>query len=321
MKRPAGVIVTAVLQGLGSLFVLLMAAMMAIVPRFMPQSPDTPQLPTGFFLAIAAMYLFFAVLGVATAVGIFQVKRWARYSTLIYAGFLVFFGLVAALISVLVPQPPLAATSDAQLPVGFTIILRAVIVFLWLSTAGLGGWWLYYFNRRDIRARFEGHTIEAIANQSRRPLSILILAVLNLVALPTMLFGVFKPYPTLLFGVILRGTAARIVCLTLAVVLLYLGVGLLRLASSCRWVAMWFYVFGCLNTVVSWALPGRDERYRQIADESMRLWGISYGNMQVPRFAAGYWIGVIISVLFSAVAVYFLITRRYAFEQGAIPSA
>ena len=280
MQRPAGVIITSVLQVLGSLFVLLLAAFMAIAPRIVPRSPDTPKEPPGFFLVIAAMYLIFALLGLATAIGIFRLKGWARYSTLTFAGFLVFFGLLLALVTALVPQPPPSATSAAQLPPGFALVVKAVMAFMWLGIAALGGWWLYYFSRRGIRFCFQGGTAEAFAESSRRPTSIMVLAVLSFMGVPWMLFGLWKPFPLLLFGVVLRGAAARLSYLVFLILALYMGFGLLRLWPPSRVVAICFYAFGWLNTAISWGLPGREERYRQILAESSHFWGFQASQPQ-----------------------------------------
>lgn len=318
MQRPAGVILTSIVQVLGSLFVLLLAAFMAIAPRIVPQSPNTPKAPPGLFLALAVVYLLFAMLGLATAIGIFRVKQWARYSTLIFAGFLVFVGVTAALASALVPQPPPTAASAARLPANFAVIVKAFMALMWLGIAALGGWWLYYLNRQEIRLRFRGGVAEALAAPSRRPLSIVVLATLSLFAVPWALFGIWKPFPTLLLGIVLRGTAARLVYFVFLAAFLYMGVGLLRLSPPARVLAIWFYAFGWLNTAISWGLPGRDERYRQILAESASIWGMQLPPPQGLSIAVMMALGAAFGLLLSVVAIYFLIARRSAFEATAI---
>lgn len=62
------------LQVLGSLFVLLFGAIMAIAPRLTPGSADTAKVPPALFLIIGAVYLVFALIGLATALAYFALR-------------------------------------------------------------------------------------------------------------------------------------------------------------------------------------------------------------------------------------------------------
>lgn len=80
------------------------------------------------------------------------------------------------------------------------------MVFIWLGIAALGGWWLYYFNRGELRSRFEGQVTEAPLGSRRRPLSIVALAMLNLAAVPWMLLSLWKASSP---AAVRRGVARR----------------------------------------------------------------------------------------------------------------
>jgi uncharacterized membrane protein (DUF2068 family) len=105
MKRPVGVVVTAVLLILGSLYLLLMAGIMALSGAFMPTAAGgaairgaipraiqgapvsaQPAWMNGFMLVIAAICLGLAAWGIITTVGLFRLRRWARYSALVIGG-------------------------------------------------------------------------------------------------------------------------------------------------------------------------------------------------------------------------------------------
>ena len=262
------------------------------------------------------MYLAFGAIGIATAVGVFRLKRWSRYSTLIFAGILVCLGLILALVFAVMPFSPPGGQSQ-PLP-GIAVIIKTVMALMQLAIAGLGGWWLYYFSRKAIRARFEGETANGMANSSGRPLSIVVLAILSLFALPVMLFGAWMAGPILLFGVVVQGAPARLICVLLGALNLYLGIGLLRLLPASRLVAIGFYIFGFVNSLLFWGLPGRDERYQRMLTESLRIWHFPNVDLQSAQFSRGVWVGLVASAVYSAVAIYFLITRRFAFERGAM---
>jgi hypothetical protein len=317
MKRPVGIVLTSILQFLGSLWVLLVAAAMFIIPLFAPHTSTSQlQLPAGFFFAIGAMYLTFAAIGIATAVGVFRLKRWSRYSTLIFAGILVFTGLMLALVIVLMPFPTPPSKPSSPRPDNFMLVFNTVMVLIGLAIAGLGGWWLYYFSRNAIRARFESETSSGIANASGRPLSLVALAILNLFGLPWMLVGAWIAFPISFFGVIVKGGPARLIYLLFAALSLYLGIGLLRLLPASRSVAIGFYIYGFVNSLLFCALPDREGRCQRLLMESLRIWHVPNTATQSAPFGWWAWEGLIVSAAISAVAIYFLITRRFAFESG-----
>lgn len=165
MKQPVGIVVTSILQFMGGLLYLLLGVLCFIGQYFVPKM-SKPEVPIGF------LCLAFAAIGIATAVGVFRKKKWSRYSTLVFAGILTFLGL---LISAVMLSSPAVGKQPTVGPGDFAF---------GLTLAALGGWWLYYFNRQDIRAWFDGKTATGMANSSGRPLSITILAVFNLLALP-----------------------------------------------------------------------------------------------------------------------------------------
>jgi hypothetical protein len=105
MKRPVGVILSGILQILGGLLFLLFSISMLLMPLIMRRAPGPPTTPapSGLFAGLAAFYGVFAIMGLLTAIGLFRLKRWSRYSTLVFAGVLVATGLFLALAFALTP--------------------------------------------------------------------------------------------------------------------------------------------------------------------------------------------------------------------------
>jgi uncharacterized membrane protein (DUF2068 family) len=115
-KRPAGVIVTGIIQILGSVFTLLMSALMLFLPMIQSRSRMAkPPFEPAFFYGEAVVLGIFAVLGLLTAIGLFRMKSWARYSTLIFSPMPILMGVTFAATFVVMPLLP-GLTGDFQSP-------------------------------------------------------------------------------------------------------------------------------------------------------------------------------------------------------------
>ncbi len=110
--RSAGITVIAIFQLLGSALLLALAAFMAFAMFVAPTPPaNDAQLPPMFFTAMrVALPLFYAlpaVWGIVTAVGLLQLKNWARISTIVISILLIVFGVLGMLTSmVFFLKPP-----------------------------------------------------------------------------------------------------------------------------------------------------------------------------------------------------------------------
>ena len=327
MKRPVGVILTVVAQVLGSLVVLLasvgmlfMPAIMHNTPRPTPPSPMEPQ----FFYIAAAMYGFFAVLGFLTAIGMFRVQNWARYSTLVFAGLLVAMGLTTALVFVLMPIPDLPAKADSVPPGAMTPVVRMVMAAFPLGLAALGAAWLYYFNRASTKLCFTradtASDVDAkgvLIGGKRVPLSIFVIAVLNLAggifAIP---FAAWVP-ANLFFGFLVTGTAAKAITLLIGVLGVYVGIALLRLSSSGRRLAIAVNCLWLLNSVILCFAPNRMQQYFALYDQSLGTPTpyATHPESMIPFMRISMSIGIAVI----AVILYFLVARASAFRTEAAP--
>lgn len=314
MQRPIGVVLSAGVQILGSLFVLLMSVVIFAAPHLAPSSGRQPQPPAGFFVTMGVVYLMFAGISIGTAIGLIQLKNWSRYSTLMFAGFLVFVGLVSMLVSAVAPFTP-PPNQAAQLPPSFAIKVRIFAIAFSFAIAALGGVWLYYFNRRSIRSAFAGEKLER--ETDRRPLSVVVLAGLSFLGVRFNLFCIWMGTPAMVLGLLVEGNAARLSFLVLLAISLYLGIGLLRLTPASRKIAIGFYVFGIINIVLAYALPGREQRWAHVLAESNRVWHVQNATYHAMPAQAGLWAGMAGGFAFSAVAIYFLVAHRAAFEHHA----
>src|SRR5207253_4102266 len=107
----------------------------------------------GFYRVIDSVLLSgFGGRGLASGIGLIYLKRWARISTLIFAGFLVCISLPAAAVIALIPLPN---AYDPNLPSNFMSVMRIGMSVFYGMFAALGAFWLYFFNTRSAKAQFQ----------------------------------------------------------------------------------------------------------------------------------------------------------------------
>jgi hypothetical protein len=172
---------------------------------------------------------------------------------LIYASMLVFFCLPGALLMVFIPLPN---NNDPNLPSNFIAIIRVGAVLIYAMFAALGGFWLYFFNGRNVKAQFVGQQPLATSaspelfagapyaghrpSSRARPLSITIIGWFLLVGSAlTPLCILFNKIlfsgvqiPLFLFGFIVSGRGAYAILVMWMAIQLVAAVGLLKLK---RW--------------------------------------------------------------------------------------
>jgi hypothetical protein len=154
-NRSAGITVIAILQIIGSALLLAMSAFMAFAMIMAAPPGNNPRLPRMFFTAIRVVLPLFyalpAVWGIVTAVGLLQLKNWARISTIIISILLMVFGAFGILTSmVFFLKPPPGNGVDPKM----VSIIGAVTAVIALTQIGIGIWWMIFFNRAGVKAQF-----------------------------------------------------------------------------------------------------------------------------------------------------------------------
>jgi hypothetical protein len=319
MNRPAGVVVTAVLQTLGSLSSILIAVLFVVLPRIVPKNASQPELPGALYIGMGIFYLLLGVVGLATAVGVFKLKQWARYSTLIFAGILGALCLLVAVGFAFLPLTSPPSQPGVELPPHFELVFKAAMIGTQLALVALGAWWLYYFNRGDIKLRFEGRTTGAATLMSRRPISIAILSIFNLIGSSIMLLLAWNAPPVAFLGMVLHGASSRAFYVASALAGFYVGAGLWRLVPTSRIVAIAFQLFYLFNATLFYVLPGRAERAQRLLAEVAHKWHFANFDQSAQSFWLGAWWGITSALLFAGVTIYILVTRRSAFQSAAPP--
>ena len=315
-NRSAGTTAIAIFQFIGSALLLAMAVFMAFAMFVAPTPPpNDAQLPPGYFTAMRVVLPLFyalpAVWGIVTAVGLLQLKNWARISTIVISVLLIVFGAFAILTSmVFILKPPPGNGVDPKM---FAVIGAVAAVFA-LAEIGIGVWWIVFCNRAGVKAQFlpqspamphfgqsaDPYAIDprysslvpppgaasptdaarpttppvAAPTRIERPLSISIIGWLMLVGCLFVPLNILFHTPAILFTTILTGWSAAVLLLVFAALNLYIGIALLQMKNAGRLVGIGYFVFAVLNSIVFYLAPGRTARFSRLmeAEQSMFPW-------------------------------------------------
>jgi hypothetical protein len=323
MKRSFGVTLIATLSVLGSLLFLGLGTLMLIGALWMgrlPSAPGTPAPPTAARVLVAVSSLFYflpAVWGFITSVGLFRLKNWARISTIVFSVLLV---LVCGFLGVTMVFLPMPSPPGNELPAEVTVGFKVMLAALGLALAAIGVWWLVFFTRAGVKAQFVPVAPEAPAETGarRRPVSIVVIAVIMLVGCAMLPLGMLFRPPMILFVWLVTGWGATFCCLAFGVAQLIIGIGLLRLKPAARLAAIGLCVFGGLNSAVMLFAPGARARVAAVMNSTYaRVPGAEDWQRQfmtrvdpMPFMVMGGLFGFALM----GVGLYFLVTRRSAFN-------
>ena len=128
--------------------------------RHMPMSIEAPGVPPssdfmmGVMIFTVLFYLALAAWAIATVVGLFRMRNWARISMIVIGSGLTLLGLFITLVSAAMP---LMMKSIPMSPDTNPVVMRAifiVIAVVWFLIAAVGLWWLVYFALRRTREAF-----------------------------------------------------------------------------------------------------------------------------------------------------------------------
>jgi hypothetical protein len=340
MKRSLGVTVIAALELLGSSLTLLMGVLMVVVMVFLPTrtQQNIPLPPTALkaLLALTSLlYIFPALWGIASGVGLIRLKNWARISTIVFSVILILIGAFSGLVMLLMPMP----APNGGDP-GMTASFRLVMGSFWLALMGIGIWWAVFFTRTEVRVQFvpsgglpfgpsapvvnalSGISLPSVAPQApARPLSLTIIAWLLLIGCAFIPLSLAMRAPTFLLTKVVSGGTAAIYFSAVGLLHLYIGIGLLRLQPLARKIGVWYYIAMLLNAAFFYLAPGTRVRFIALmaAQQSMFPWLSSMQQRPELHFdlIPFMYLGACCGAIMIAIAIYFLVTRKVEFERAA----
>src|SRR5580704_1954826 len=331
MRRPAGVTIAAVVVFIGSGLTLLSGALMIFAFAVMHATDSTPAFTRYAGLIMSVFMVGFAAWGIATGMNLLQVREWARISIIVFSGLLLVMA-VPGLLMVLVMPPPVSAVPPGEAIAPLEHLMAAVrigMAIFYALLALLGGWWLYFFNTRPIRELFRGTAATPsstwapavlapteIPGSPKRPVSITIIAYLALVGACVFPFFNILHLPLTFLGFFFTGAKASLIVIGYMSVQLLMSYGLLKLEKWGRSLAIYYFNFAIFNSIISVALPGAQARYAEAMTAMQSTLGLPPTQVQFPL-----WISLVFSLPWIAIQLWFVVTRKRAFEGSHEPLA
>jgi hypothetical protein len=339
MKRPVGLILSAIVLSLVALFLLLTAALMTLAGIFAGHQLSTPAVPhfaLYLMIAFSVLYAVLATWAILTVIGIVRLRSWARYSILIIGGGLAVFNILAiagTVAGALLTRTMLPTLQAQQPPVDPHImsVVFLVMTAIYLLVAGVGIWWLIYFNLRSTRELFSNQamlhsptgstsTSSSTGRLSQTPTAIKIIGGFFLFSGVTCLLCVFLPFPVFLLGFILPPVAGHVIYLCFALLAAWIGYGLLLLKESARRLTIGFLLFGCCNVVLA-TLPSYQAQLRLYMTQLAPYIPAMPGQPQMPFSISTI---ILLSCIWSLIVyglIFWLLHRhRAAFHAPAPPA-
>ena len=314
MNRSTGVTVSAVVVFIGSAFTLLSGAFSMLAFVAVRNITAQPAFVRYFMVGMAMLEVAFAIWGILSGIGLLLLREWARISMVVFAVLLLLFTLPGLLFIPLLPLGP-----PGNVPENFVLLIKFGMGIFYGLLAALGGWWVYFFNKRSVKDQFRGvpQGAPALLPPRARPLSISIIGwILTISAffvLPTLLLRL----PLFFFGTLFTGRPAQLIMLAWCGLQFAAGVGLLRLRPWGRTLALCALSLGMLNGLVTMLIPGSLARFLQamaLMRERLHMPqpGVEEG-MLLQSWSALMWFGLVLGILFVGVQLWFVVRNKQAF--------
>ena len=335
MKRPAGVTISAVLVFIGSGVALLSAVLMILAFAVMPAAESTPAFTRGAGLIMSIFMLGFAAWGIVTGINLLHAREWSRISMIVFSGLLLVMAVPGLLMMLVMPlpTPPVPAVPNGEAIPPLEHLMTAVrigMAVFYALLALLGGWWIYFFNTRPIKEHFRGAGLGTTASTwaptalaptdvpgaPKRPVSITIIAYLALVG--ACMFPVLNilHLPLTFLGFFFTGGKAALIVSGYMSVQLVMAYGLLKLEKWGRSLAIYYFNFAIFNSIISVILPGSQARYEEATAAMQSSMGLPPTPFQFP-----IWFSLVFSLPMIAIQLWFVVTRKQAFEGPHNPLA
>jgi len=326
-KRSASVTIAAVVALLCCLFLLLccsVAFLGMLLVKLPGSAPEVPPLVRNIALVTEGFLICLCLFGMATGIGLFYLRNWARISILIWGGFSVFFGAIGIPIAYLTTFS--ANTTTPALPADSMQAVRWILLFIYGVPLLIGIWWLILFNRKSVKAQFAGGRESAqqgLPQKPSCPVPIAVLAwlyigsILNLLFIPFLSFHV----PILVFGRVLPPSVGRTVLILNCLAFVLAGIGLLKLKPWSYSLTIGLQVFWLTSTVVSVLSPNYNAVMDSFLKEMQASLHLPETSLSPLNFAHSYGWTRVLGLVFAGTILGMLVYYRTRFLNAASRAA
>ena len=274
MKRSGDVTAAAIVLFFGSGLMVLMAVVVIVGAAVTPLPAE--QRAVEFMMPI--FYTFFAAWGIATGVGILQLRPWARISIIVMSGVAVFFAVCGALGIMMVP---LLLQQEPSVPVAAIKVVVLVGLIMLAVPLAIAIWWLVLFTRARVRVEFATRSAAVVSSAipgttiapdltpafatapstPQIPTSIRVIAIIEVATAPfgllTLPFLIRMQAPTLIVGVFVHGWIVPVFLVGLITAQIIFSIATLRRRYWGVNGLMGYALFGLLNTLLFYVSPSR----------------------------------------------------------------
>ena len=326
-KRSAAVTVAAVLAILGSLFLLLCCAVVffGMLPVKLPSAtPEVPPFMRNALLATQGLMMCLSLFGMATGIGLFYLRHWARISVLIWGGVSVFVGLLGISIVLLMSFSPTPPAPDWP-PEGMQAV-RWILLMVYGLPLLIGIWWLVLFNRQTVKTQFGGPTVAVAVDLPQKPacpLAISVLAWFYITSILNLLFLPFLPFrvPIFVFGRVLPGRVGLTVLILSFLAFFLAGIGLLKLKPWSYSLTLGLQLFWLASTVVTVLGPNYNSAMDSFMKEMQATLHLPETQFSPANFSHHYGWTVVLAFLIAGAILGLLVYYRPRFLEAASRAA
>ena len=326
-KRSAAVTVAAVLAILGSLFLLLCCAVVffgMLLVKLPSTTPEVPPFMRDGLLATQGLMMCLSVFGMATGIGLFYLRQWARISILIWGGMSVFVGLLGISIVFLMSLSPTPPALDLS-PEGIQAV-RWILLIVYGMPLPIGIWWLVLFNRQTVKTQFGGPTVAVAVDLPQKPacpLAISVLAWFYITSILNLLFLPFLPFrvPIFVFGRVLLGSVGSTVLILSCLAFFLAGIGLLKLKPWSYSLTLGLQLFWLASTVVTVLSPNYNSAMDSFMKEMQATLHLPETQFSLANFSHHYGWTVFLAIPFAGAILGLLVYYRPRFLEAASRAA
>ncbi|HXJ04705.1 MAG TPA: hypothetical protein VNH65_06385 [Candidatus Acidoferrum sp.] len=271
-----------------------------------------------------AVAMVCSILGIATGIGLFFLRNWARISAMVWAGISFFFGLIGIPIALFMSVP--RASNSPALPENFTVMFRIMLLVIYGLPLAVGIWWLILFNRKAIKEQFtrSAPVDPSLSQKPRCPAPIAVLAWFFITSAANVLILPLLPFraPALLFGKWFDPPAGTVIFIAACASIAVAGVGLLKLKPWSYSLTIGLQLLWLTSGVVTMLTPGFSARFDAMVtniNEALHLPQDLNGPLDYSQFARWGMIGGV--VLGVAILVMLLYYRERFLEAASAREA
>lgn len=304
--------VVAVIAGLLCLVMMSLGFLAILLGGTQLPPAQFPPVLRNMVLGVMVFSIALSAFGVATGIGVFLLRKWARISQLIWGGCGVFFGIFGGAFALFVPLA--GAPGMPEMTPGALQEFRLAMVCIYGLPAIIGAWWLFLFNRKKVKAQFTGEVVEPATQKPRPPLPISILAWLYITTAAHIVILPFLPFsvPLILFGHYFSGSIATGSYVVLCLVFTVVGIGLLKLKPWSYSATIGLNLFFLASGIVTIVSPNYSSQMESLYQQIRQSMHLPADPVYAPNFSQSRWsacFGLFLS--FAAIGLILYLRRRF----------